>query len=233
MFEERTQQGLLRTAFSQGFTNGPRQMPDVRRNKVGQVDVFGSVPDLLVRIKLGCISGKPFDANAFFKPLYQLSGRTAVNHPSIPHQDNPFGKMFQQRGNKRLRFRGSDIPVEQIEIKSQSSACRRNCNGRDNREPIPSVPTVMNWRLATRSPSTPHHRLQHKPAFVSKNDGFTAFSRVFLSVASRFFARPQWPLRCVRAPGVRVFGNSIPSGPAHARHRRYRSALRTVSVSPR
>lgn len=233
MVEERTQQRLLRTAISQRLANGSAQMPDILRNKVGQIDIFGSVPHLFVGIEFRGIGGKPFDENSFLKPLHQLPGSAAMNHPAIPDQDNPFRKMLQQRRDKRHRFLGGNIPVKHLEIKPQASAYRRNGNRRDGREPIPTVPTVVNGSLATRSPGAPHHRLKHKPAFIRKNDGFTPFSGVFLSAASRFFAMSQWPLRRVREPAVRVSGNSIPSGSAHARRRRHRNALRTVFLSRR
>lgn len=231
MVEERTQQRLLRTAISQRLANSSAQMPDILRNKVGQIDMFGPVPHLFVGIKFRGIGGKPFDEHPFLKPLHQLPGRTAMHHPAIPDQDNPFRKVLQQRRDKRDRFLGGNILVKQLEVKSQTSADRRNGDRRDRREPIPTIPTVVDRCLPSRSPSPPYHRLKHKPAFIRKNDGFTAFSGVFLSAASRFLAMPRWLLRRVREPAVRASGNSIPSESAHARLQRHRNALRTVFLA--
>jgi len=232
MFEERTQQRLLRSAFSQRLANGSGQMPDVTWNKVGQIGILGPVPHLLIGVKFRCVRGKPFDDNSLFKSLCHSTGRTAVHHPAIPDQNNAFGKMLQQGSDKRLCFIGGNVMIEQLEIKSHVSAYRRSGNSRDSREPIPAIPTVLNRSLATRCPCASDNRLKHKTAFVNENDGFTAFSGVFLSAASRSFAMQQWPLRRVREPVVRASGNSIPSVPTYARRQRHRRILQSVFGLP-
>ena len=232
MFEERTQQRLLRSAFSQRLANGSGQMLDVTWNKVGQIGILGPVPHLLIGVKFRCVWGKPFDDNSLFKSLCQSPSRTAVNHPAIPDQNNAFGKMLQQGNDKRLGFFGGDVMIEQLEIKSHLSAYRRSGNSRDHREPVPAIPTVLNRSLATRCPCASNNRLKHKTAFVNENDGFTAFSGFFLSAASRSFAMQQWPLRRVREPVVRASGNSIPSVPTHARRQRHRMMRQSVFGLP-
>ena len=240
MFEERTQQRLLRSAFSQRLANGSGQMLHILWNKVGQIGILDPVPHLLIGIKFRpvcrrtgrCVCGNPFDDHSLFKSLCQSPSRTAVNHPAIPDQNNAFGKMLQQGSDKRLGFIGGDVMIEQLEIKSHASAYRRSGNSRDNREPIPAIPTVLNRSLATRCPCASDNRLKHKTAFVNENDGFTAFSGFFLSAASRSFAMQQWPLRRVREPVVRASGNSIPSVPTHARRQRHRMIRQSVFGLP-
>lgn len=232
MFEKRTQQRLLRLAFSQRLANSSGQMLNVVWNKVGQIGILGPVPHLLIRIKFRCVCGKPFDTNSFFKSLFQPPSRTAVNHPAIPDQNNTFEKMLQQGSDKRFGFIGRNVMVEQLEIQSHASPYWRSGNSRDNREPIPAIPTVLDRSFATGRPCTPDDRLKHKTAFIHENDGFTAFSGVFLSAASGSFARQQWPLRRVREPVVRASGNSIPSVPIYARRRKHRRMRQSVFGLP-
>jgi len=232
MFEERTQQRLLRSAFSQRLANSFGQMLDVTWNKVGQIGILGPVPHLLIRVKFRCVWGKPFDDNSLFKSLCQSPSRTAVNHPAIPDQNNAFGKMPQQGSNKRLGFIGGNVMIKQLEIKSHVSAYRRSGNSRDNREPVPAIPTVLNRGLATRCPCASDNRLEHKAAFIQQNNGFTAFSGFFLYVANRSFAKWLSPVRLVRGLCVRAFGNSSPSVPTHARRQRHRMMRQSVFGLP-
>jgi len=217
MFEERTQQQFLRSAFSQRLANGFGQMLHIIWNKVSHIDIFRSVPNLLIGVKFGCVCRQPFDGNSLIESFLQSLGRTAVNHPAIPYQDDTFWKMPQQGSHKWLGLIGCNVMVEQLEIKSHASAYRRSGNCRNNRETIPAIPTVLDRCLAARRPCPSDDWLEHKATFVSENDGFTAFSGVFLSAASRFFAMLQWPLRRVRELDAPASGNSTPSGPVHAK----------------
>ena len=136
--------------------------------------------------------------------------------------------MLQQGLNKRRCILGLNIMVNHVKIKAQPSANWRDSKSRDNRKPIPAIPAVMNRCLSSRRPCTTDHRLEHKAAFVHKNNGSTAFSGVFLYAASRSFAMLRWLLRRVREPGVPVSDNSSPSEPGDARPRRDRTQSRSV-----
>ncbi len=228
MLKKRAQQRLLRTAFSQRLADRSAQMPDILGYKVGQIGILGPVPHLFDGIKFRSIGRKPFKGKSLSEsPLQSLAG-TAMNHPAIPDQDNPFGKMLPQSRNKRRCIIGLNIMVKHVKIKAHSSANRRDGKGRDNRKPIPAIPTVVNGGLSSWCPRTADHRLKHKAAFIHKNDGFTAFSRVFLYAASRFSAMLQWPLRRVREPGVPASDNSNPSEQGDARPRRNRTQCQSA-----
>lgn len=228
MFEERTQQRLLRSAFSQRSANSFGQMLRVVGNKVGQIDIFGSVPNLLVGVKVGRVCRKPFDGNSLFESPNQSPGRTAVYHPAIPNQNNAFRKVIQQCCNKKLGLVNSNIMVGQPEIKPHPSIYWRNTDCRDSREPVSSNPTMLDRSFAARRPCASDDRLKHKAAFVNENNGFTAFSGVFLYSASRRCARWPQPLRCVREPVVPAFDNSTPFVSANARRRRGRILRQSV-----
>jgi hypothetical protein len=233
MFEERMQQQLLGLTFSQRLADTFSQMLHVIWNKIGQIDILGPIPNLLIGIKFRCVCRKPFDGDSPPESPCQSLGCTAVYHPSVPDQNNAFRKVLQQDCDKRLHLLGSNVMAKQPEIKSQSSACWRNTDRRYNREPVSAVPTVLYRCLTARCPSASDNRLEHKAAFVSKNDGSIAFSGVFLSAASRSLSMIQSHLRRVRGPAVRVSGSSSPSAPAYAKRPTHRMLCQNAFVSQR
>lgn len=103
-----------------------------------------------------------------------------------------------------------------------------------------SIPTVQDRCLAPWRPGAANQRLEHKTAFVRKNDATSGFACVFLYVASLSFANLRWLVRCVLSPVVRVFGKSSPWRSRSARpvrddngHRRSCGSLRSLGIVSR
>lgn len=231
MFEERTQQRLLRSAFSQGLANRLGQMLHIVGNKVCQIDIFGSVPNLLVGIKFWCVCRQPFDSDSLLESPRQSLGRTAVHHPAIPDQNNAFRKVLQQCCDKRLSLVSGNVMAKHSEVKSQPARYRRNADSRYNRKSVSAIPAALDWGFAAGCPGSSDDRLKHKAAFICENDSFTAFSRVFLCATSCSFSMIQSHLRCVREPVVRVFGNSSQSSTVHATRPMHRKVCQNISLS--
>lgn len=232
MFEERTQQRLLTTASSQGLANSFGQMLHIIWYKVGHIRVFGSIPNLLVGIKFWGIRRQPFDRDSFFESPLQFFGSPAMNHPAIPDQNDTLGKTLKQCRDKWLSIFGSDIMAKQFKMKSHLAVYGRNTDCRHDREPISAIPAILDRGFASWRPRPPHNRLKHKAAFISKYDGFTAFSRVFLYAASRFFATLRSHLRCVRGLCVPASDNSSPSLIVYATHLMGRTLCQNAFLSP-
>lgn len=219
---------MLRASPSQRLADGSAQMVHVLSDEVGQVGVLGSIPQLLIGIEIGGIGWQPFDVQPLGKTLSQTACGRAMHRPAVPHQDNAFGKMFQQRGHKGFGLVGGDIAVEHVKIKTQSTPLRRERNGRNGRQAVTSVPAIVNRRLVFGRPAATDGGLQHKAAFVGENDGFTVSSSFFLYEANPFSARRQWLLRRVRGHGVLVSGNSSPYDRVYATRPTGRSSRRSV-----
>jgi len=156
-----------------------------------------------------------------------------MHHPTIPDHDNAFRKMGQQISHERLGFLGMDVLVEHGEVQSQPATLRRNGNGRNDREPIASIPTVVDRCLPLRGPRATHRGLQQEAAFIGKNKGFTASAGVFLCAASLFCTTQPWLVRRAPAHGVRASGSSSPCVAAGAKHPTDRRSRRSVCESPR
>ena len=231
MFKEGTKQILFRVCSAQRFADGSGKLLNIVRNEVSRVGVFRSVPHLLIRVEVGGVRRQPFDVQPSGKtPSQTACGRT-MHRPTVPHQDNAFEKMLQQCSNETFSLVGGDIPFEYVEIETQSAPMRRERDCRDGRQPIPSVPAIVNRRLPFGSPSATDGRLQHKAAFIRENNGFTASSTFFSYSASAVCANRQWPLRCARGHAFRAFGNSSPCGAAHAIRPMHRTSHRSACVS--
>jgi hypothetical protein len=231
MFEERTQQFLPGLSLSQGPADGLRQSPRVLRDVICQIDVFRAVPHLLIGIEFGGISRQPFDMQSSRESLNQFNAGTAVHRPSVPHQNDTSGKMLKQTGHEHLGIDGADVVVEYLKVKSQPSGYCRDSNRRYGREPLASVPGVLNRSSTLWRPGSSDCWLQHKAAFVGKNDGFSRPSGVFLYRARRSFAKSLSHVHRVRGLDVLVSDSSNPSVQERARRRKGRNLRRKFVVS--
>jgi len=215
--KKRTKQILLPRLSSNALFDGFCQVFHVVGNKVGQLAVFAVVPDLLVRIQFRRIGRKPLHINPIAKSGLQTPHPAAMDHPPVNHKNDSCREMLQQISHKRLKIVGTNIVVFNRKIQPQTAAFRRAGYGRNHRQPIPAIPTAQNGRLPFGSPCPPDGRLEHKPAFVQKNDGFTRSAGFFLYAANPSDAIRQWPLHPVRGPAFQASGNSNPSAGEDAR----------------
>ncbi len=166
MLEERSQQGLLTSAPTDRLADGPGERFDFIREAVGQVVVLGVFPDLLIGVEFRGVRRQPLDMNATRKPAEQSPGPRAVDRPSIDHQDHPALQTTQQRFHETLEIIGDDVVIVDVEVEPEPPEFRRHTDGRYDREPIATVSTVMDGRLALGSPGAPDHRWQHEAAFI-------------------------------------------------------------------
>lgn len=151
------QQRLLRTTIPQRFADRPAKMPDIMWNKVGQIGILGPVPHLLDGIKFRSVGRKPFKGHLLSESTFQLLAGAVINHPAIPDQDNPFGKMLQKGFHKWGCIIGFNIMIKHVIIKAQLSANQADSKCRDNRNLIPPIPTVENRCVSTQRPRTADH----------------------------------------------------------------------------
>ncbi len=140
--------------------------------------------------------------------------------------------MRQQFCHKALKILSDNVVVTNNEIQFQMPEFRRNHNGRNSRQSVTAVPTVMDGSLSLPSPGSPNGRLKHKAAFIQQNDGFTPFSGFFLYGANRSFAKWLSPVRFVRELCVLAFGNCSPSASGFARLEKDGNKLETFCESP-
>ena len=232
MFEERSQQVLLGLTTPQRLTDCPAKMEHIVRDEVGQVHVLGSVPDALHWVKLRSIRWQPFNLKPARESLEQSSNCRSMNLPPVEDQNNSSRQTVQQSLDELFEIIADDVVIKDIKVQTQPSGLRRDANGRNNRKPVPSVPTVMDRGLTFGCPGPADSRLEHKARFVDQNEATTASSGVFLNLASPCFATGQELFGRLRGLDVRVSDNSNPYPLVHARRQRGRSRRRSACGLP-
>ena len=183
---KRTKQFLFCLLIQRCFQRR-RQMIDILRDKIGQLAILAIVPDLFDRIQLGSVSRQPFHIHASAEPPLEPPNAAAMNHPTVNDQNYAFRKMNQQLGHKGFEIFSANIGILYGKIQSQLSSIGRDTDRRDHRQPIPTIPTVMERCSPFGGPGSPNRRLQHKTAFVKKKDGFTVSTSFFLYVANHLW----------------------------------------------
>ncbi len=145
----------------------------------------------------------------------------------------PWGKCSRSSATRVLNVGSTDVVLLEREVQVQMPTLRRDRDHRHSGEAVVTLPTVQERRIPMGTPGPADHRLEHKAGFIEKNDVSTAMPSFFLYAASLVDANGQWPLRRVRAPGLRVSGNSSRCHAARARPRKGRSGRRNASRSLR
>ncbi len=205
---------------------------NVLGNIVGQVCVFASIPDLFNRVEIGGVGRQPFDIDPASKTFMQTFCSRAMNRPAVHDQDNAARQMLQKVRHEEFEIIGTDVVRLKVEIEPQMTAFGRDAEGRNDRKPVPSVPTIENGSLSAWRPSPAHQRLEHKAGFVQQNDATPCSSRFFLSGTNPLDAISRWPSRRVPGPAVRVSDNSSPVHLRCARLQRDGIAPRSVDKLP-
>ena len=232
MMKERTQQISSATLATQRITHDLSQCANVVRNEVGQVNVFAVIPNLLDRIKIRGISRQPFDVQAAESQL-EFPYRRTMNHPPVDNQDDSLGKMSQYLPDKLLKVVGVYIRVLYRKIQRKMMSPRRNTYRRNSRQPVATIPAIMDWCLAFRGPCAANRWLKQKTTLIRKYNGFTASTGFFLFWASPSFAKWQLRFHRVLLLDARAFGNSSPCLSEYARHWTIRSGSQSAFQLPR
>ncbi len=133
--------------------------------------------------------------------------------------------------NERLHLVSTDVVIVNLEVQSKPATLWRDGDRRNDRQTVVPIPTIVDWRVASRSPGSTHHRLEHEAAFIDKNDATTGSSRFFLCAANPWCANVGSLLRLVREPVARAFGNSSPSASKYATRSKDRSGRRSGGES--
>ena len=92
---------------------------------------------------------------------------------------------------------GARVVVQQSVVQPKSFRPRRARKGRDRRNSVVSVPGILQWRLANRSPHAAPKWLKQIATFVDKNQASLTFEALFLAAAIRRGATERWPVRFV------------------------------------
>lgn len=206
--EERMQTvGLMAIGFKE-MIEGLVQLIDVFGDDVGQISVFGLVPNVLDGIEFGCVCRQPFDLEPGSTHLRKLPNSGTMSRQAITDEDKRAAQVrmdFSQEANKVGR---SSVVVKEFVIQAQPGGPRRPSDCGQCRDSIVTIPRVLNRCVSFGSPHSPPQRLQQIATFIEKNQASLPLEALFLSATSLRGASGRCHPRSVRAPAVLASANS-------------------------
>jgi len=131
-------------------------------NEVGQVAVFGVVPDLLHGVEFRGIRGQPF----WFKPVRvsraQHTDRLAMDVVAVEDQNELPPKVAAQQTEEPFHLFRSDVVGMDLKVGAEPASDRRQGEGRNRRKAFSTIPASLEWRPAAGRPSPASHGLAKK-----------------------------------------------------------------------
>src|ERR1044072_7493275 len=114
MMEERTQQWLILSLRTERVGNSLPEFQHMIGNEVGQVGVFGVIPNLLGRIKLGSVRRQPLNMDASAKASFDFLDTRLVDLPPVQHQRDWSAESPQQLRHELDKILADDVVVENV-----------------------------------------------------------------------------------------------------------------------
>ena len=187
------------------------KMPKVFRDEIGQIHIFGSVPDLLDGVEFRRVRRKPFDVKPI--PVFFLENpdRFPVGVISVEHQDE-FASDMCVEGLKELNDRiGSDVSALDPEKETQAVPGRGDFDAGYCGKPAVVIPGILDRSLSSRCPGPSPRGLEHEARFINENDASTASSSLFLYAPSAPSSSVRSPLSPFPGRAALVSDNSSPT----------------------
>lgn len=170
--------------------------------------LLGIRPDIFIGIDFRGIGGKSVSMKSAMLAQEYAHRAPAMNRSAIPHQVNRTPNLSQQLTQEHNHFLSGDIAAMELSIQGQVVATGRDCDARNNREPIPPVAMSQNRSLANRCPRSPDSGNKQKAAFVKECQVCAPFPGVFLYAARRNASNRRWRPRRVAWRVVLAFERS-------------------------
>jgi hypothetical protein len=160
------------------------KMMHIIRNEVGQVSIFGMIPDYLDWIQIRRISWQPLHLEPVRMLSLQQPYGLAVGAEAIHHDDELAPHKVMEQGQESEDFLPAHVALMDLENKPDPTSQGGYRERRDNRESVMTVPTVLDGCLPLGRLAAAYDRLEHKAAFVEKDDAPSMSAGFFLSEAS-------------------------------------------------
>ena len=187
------------------------QVVDVFRNEVGQCSVLGLVPHVFHRIEFRGVCRKPFDLEPIDAVVPQLSHGGTMNGQAIADQDDRTAHMSMDFTQEPGHIRRFGIVVKQFVVQAKATGPGSARDRGERGDPVVSVPSMLQRRLANRSPDAPAQWLKQIATFVEKNQASLPFEALFLAAATDRGATERWPVPRARGRAVLASVDSTPA----------------------
>jgi len=180
--------------------------------------MVGTIPNIFRRIEFRSIRRKSFYANPRMSVQKFIHLFSSMNGGAIPQKDQRPAKMLQKIFQKVAHIQPIQIPLPNLDKKSQPASLGRDGQRTDRRKLVFPVAVIQPGRLSPRSPRTGNGGNEQKAAFIEKKQVRAKFFRVFLYAASDTASNGQSLFRFSLPPDAPVSGNSTPSPKVISKH---------------
>ena len=170
---------------------------NVIRDEVGQVTVLCLIPYVFNRVEFWRVCRKPLDGKPVSPIVLQSTDCRTMDRPAITDEQQRTPNMAMYVTQESHDIWGTCVVVQQRVIQPESFRPRGAGEGRQCRDSVVSVPSVLQWRLANRSPHAAPQWLKQIATFVEKNQASFTFETLFLAAAIRRGATERSPVRFV------------------------------------
>ena len=168
-------------------------------------------PNELIRVKLGRVSGKPFNMKLWMFMKKLPDHGPLVAPAPIPEKNNMATHMFEQLSKKPHHLWGFDVFVAiKLGIKRNPLPFGSDADAGNSRDLGPAAGTAQNRCLPAWSPGSGKARDQQKTAFIEEDQMGTKFFGFFLYGAICTASSALFYLRPFHKHAFLVFGNSSP-----------------------
>ena len=237
MFDKSGQQIGTVTEFSKFVGEPLTKMVCVGRSKVAQPGILRVAPNALVRVEVRGVRRQLFRDNAPMRSQKRLNRfGTIVNPAAIPDDRKRSSQLSPQHVQKTNHIFGEDVFVvgQEVEVEPESAPVRADRDRADGRNPVASIPAIMNRRPPARGKGATNRGREHKARFVEKNKRSAPTPSVFLCVEIAGDANVRSSLRLARGHAARVSATTSPTaGPKVGRRDRRGTRCRTRVESTR
>jgi len=202
-------QNVLLPLFSdQRARDGHVQGEQVFGKEVGQIAIFGLIPDMFDGVEIGGICRKPLKLEPIRMGTRHRTSGAGMHVPTVPHQDGPTAQMTPEFPQKLQHLRRPDVLFVDGKEQPQTTPIGRDRHGADQGQPVVPVPRVRTRCLSLGRPGPPQQGPQQEPAFIENHEWAAGVAGLLLSAANLVSASARWLVRLGPDLSAQAFGES-------------------------
>jgi hypothetical protein len=158
--------------FLQFRGDGSAEVADVCCSEVRKPGKLRVVPHTFVWVQLWSVRGKSMSSDmAIAGQVLPHVSRMVMDVDPVPDDfERPLDLTTEEAKEPDYIFRvGIHVVVEELKVEAQAMPLGAECNGADRRDPVMTVPALLDRGLSPRRKCSPHQGCEHEAGFVEEN----------------------------------------------------------------
>jgi len=218
--EEGVQAVRVLAVFAEQLVQGFMQFDDVAWDPIGEVAVFGLVPNTFHRVEVRRVTWEPLGAEPSAASGEQVAYRGSMGREAVANEQQRSSQVIMHAAQESNDVRGASVMVQKIVIQAEAARPRSSAQGCHRCNAIVSVPGMLHGSMAALGPHATTQRLQHEATFIDKNQASLPLGALFLTAASARSASGRFRLRGAREQAALAFADSSRADVRAFRHNR-------------